>query len=211
MKTLYSSTFLTAVLAFLALLGATNKPVVIVHNGTTPAFQTIIEPIGPVLPPTEQDKVKVEIFNTFGCISCDLFGQGILPQLVEKYAESKDVELHLYLVPNRESEGELYASRGAHCASKYGHFWDIAYKLHEAELLNKREVDLIGQEMNLPVIEFRNCLGSEEFDEQIGKDIAYAETRNIDQKPTILVNDTILLGPQPIENIDRIINKYLNY
>lgn len=211
MKTLYSSTFLTAILAFLALLGATGKPVVIVQNGSIPAFQTIIEPIGPALPPTEHGKVKVEIFNTFGCLDCDLFGQGILPQMVEKYEESEEVELRLYLIPNRESEGELYASRGAHCASKHERFWDITYKLHEAELLSKREVDLIGQELNLPVVEFRNCLSSEEFDERIGQDISYAETRSIYQKPTILVNDTVLLGPQPIENIDRIIKKYLSY
>lgn len=211
MKTLYSSTFLSAILAFLALLGATGKPVVIVYNAPPPSFQTVIEPIGPALPPTEQGKVKVEVFNTFGCRDCDLFGQGILPQVVEKYAESEEVDLRLYLVPDRESEAELYATRGAHCAVKYDRFWDLTYKMHAADELSKREVDLIGQEMNLPVVEFRNCLGSEEFDERIGQDIAYAESRKIEQKPTILVNNTVLLGPQPIENIDRIVKKYLSY
>ncbi len=210
MKTLYSSTFLTAVLAFLMLLGKTQTPVIVVQDAIMPAFQTIIEPIGPGLSPAEQGVVKLEIFNTFGCQSCDLFGQGILPQLVEKYTENELVDLRLYIIPDRENEGELYAARGAHCASKYDRFWDIAYKMHEAEVLSKREVDLIGQELQLPVVEYRACLGSEEFDEQIGKDISHSETRNIDQKPTILVNDTIILGSQPVENIDRIINKYLN-
>lgn len=211
MKTLYSSTFLTAIFAFLALLGSTGTPVVLVQDAKIPSFQTIIEPIGPSLLPTEQEKVRVEVFNTFGCRTCDLFGQGILPQLVEKYSENNGVDFHLYMVPDRESEGELYATRGAHCAAKHDLFWDLTYKMHAAEELSQREIDLLGQELNLPLLEFRNCLSSEEFDEQIGEDIAYSETRNIDQKPTVLVNGTILLGAQPIENIDRIIKKYLNH
>ncbi|MFH0838117.1 MAG: thioredoxin domain-containing protein, partial [Patescibacteria group bacterium] len=190
MKTLYSSTFLTAVLAFLILLGKTGTPVTIIQNAPTPAFQTIIEPIGPAISPTEKGKVKIEIFNTFGCRACDLFGQNVLPQVVEKYANNSGVELYLYLIPDRESEGELFAARGAHCAAKYDRFRDMIYKMHAAEELSKREVDLIGQELQLPLLEFRNCLGSDEFDERIGQDIAYSEARQIQQKPTILVNNT---------------------
>ncbi len=210
MKTLYSSTFLTAVLAFLALLGQSGTPVTVVQNAPTPAFQTIIEPIGPSLMPAEHEKVTLEIFNTFGCSSCDLFGQGILPQLVDKYEDSDEVELRLYMIPNLESEGELYATRGAHCAAKHERFWDMNYEMHRADVLNKREVDITGQGLHLPVLEFRSCISSEEFDQRIGEDIAYAQAKKIDQKPTVLVNDTLLLGPQPIENIDLIIDKYLN-
>lgn len=210
MRTLYSSTFLTAVLAFLALLGKTGTPVMVVADAPTPNFQTIIEPIGPAPDPAEPTEVRVEIFNTFGCQACDLFGQGILPQLVEKYEADASVALYLYLVPNRESEAELYATRGAHCAAKHDHFWDLVYQMHAAEELSRREVDLLGQELNLPVLGFRACLDSEEFDERIGRDIAYAEVKQVPVVPLIFVNDTVLLGPQPIENIERIINKYLN-
>ena len=211
MRTLYSSTFLTAILAFLGLLGGTGTPVILVQDRPPASFQTIIEPIGPLPEPTSEDKVKVEIFNTFGCQACDIFGQGILPQLVEKYEGNEAVDLHLRLVPDRENDGELYAVRGAHCASKYGHFWDMIYKIHEAEELSKREVDLLGQELNLPILEFRSCLDSGEFDESIGQDISYAEARRVSSLPFIFVNDTILLGSQPIENIERIIGKYLNH
>lgn len=210
MKTLYSSTFLTAVLAFLALLGKTGTPVTVVQNAPMPAFETIIEPIGPSLMPADDDKVKLEIFNTFGCQDCDLFGQGILPQLVEKYQDNEKVDLHLYLIPDMENEGELYATRGAHCAAKEDRFWDLTYEMHRADVLNKREVDITGQGLHLPILEFRSCIGSDEFDDQIRQDIAYAQAKKIDEKPTILVNDTVLLGPQPIENIDLIIDKYLN-
>ena len=120
----------------------------IVSDAPTPNFQTIIEPIGPALAPEDQSEVRVEIFNTFGCRACDLFGQGILPQLVQKYETSSKVDLHLYLIPNRESESELYATRGAHCAAKHERFWDLVYKMHETEELSRREVDLLGQDLH---------------------------------------------------------------
>jgi len=210
MKTLYSSTFLTVILAFLALMGSSGTPVTIIADAPTPAFQTILEPIGPTLPPEEGVPVKIEVYNSFGCTSCDLFGHGTLPQLVAKYSEDPTVDFHLYLVPNEEDEAELYAVRGAHCAAEYGHFWEMTTKLHEAETLSRREVDLLGQELEIPVVPFRNCIDSELHDEKIGQDVAYARERGITFRPTIQVNGTILLGPQPIENIERVVNQYLN-
>ena len=208
MKTFYSSTFLTVILTFLALLGNAGTPIVLVQNAPKPTFQTIIEPIGPTLPLSAQDKVKVEIFNTFGCRSCDLFGQGVLPRLVEKYENDSTVDFHLFLVPDRENEAELYAVRGAYCAAKHNRFWDLIYRMHETEGLNKRAIDLLGQELELPLMEFRQCLDSDESDETIGETIAYAEARRISSAPVIFVNDTILLGIQPIENIEKIIRNY---
>lgn len=208
MKTLYSTTFLSLILAFLALMGKSGMPVILVQDGPTPSFQTIIEPIGPALPKSEGEKIKVEVFNTFDCRACDLFGQNALPELVKKYTGSPDVELRLYLIPDKAKEGELFATRGALCAAKYDRFWDTVYKLYQTDALSSREVDLAGQELGFPVKEFRNCIGSEEFDAKIDEDIAYAASRKIGQKPTILVNDTIMLGAQPIENIERVIKNY---
>jgi len=210
MKTLYSSTFLSLILAFLALLGNSGTPIVVVQSGQTPSFQTIIEPIGPSLPQSTLGKVKVEVFSSFDCQACNNFGQGALPELVKKYTDSPNVDFHLYLIPDKAKEGEFFAVRGAYCAAKLDRFWDMVNKLYQASSLSSREVDLIGQELGFPVKEFRNCIGSEESDGKIDEDIAYAATRKIGQKPTIFVNDTILLGAQPIENIERVIKKYLS-
>jgi protein-disulfide isomerase len=211
MKTLYSSTFLSLILAFLALLGNSGTPVMVVQDAPLPSFQTIIEPIGPSLPQSSLGKVKVEVFSTFDCQACNDLGQGALPELVKNYTDNAEVEFHLYLVPDKADEGELFAVRGAHCAAKQDRFWDMVNKLYQTNMLSSREVDLTGQELGFPIKEFRNCIGSGEFDAKIDEDIAYSVSKKISHKPTILVNDTILLGAQPIENIERIVNKYLSY
>lgn len=208
MKTLYSSTFLSAILAFLLLLGQSGQPVTVVQGGSLAPFKTIIEPIGPEAP--SSGEVRVEIFNTFGCDSCDRFGLNTLPQLVEKYAEDPAVNVRLYLIPDLDSEAELYAVRGAHCAARYERYWDMVSELHKSEVLSRREVDLIGQSLELPIVPFRNCIDSEDFNEQIQVHLDYATGKKIQQKPSILVNGVLLLGAQPLENIDLYIQRELN-
>lgn len=209
MKTMYSSTFLTMILAFLLLLGRSGETISIVQEGPRGSFQTIIEPIGPALSDAN-NKVKLEVFNTFGCQDCDNFGLGTLPDLFNKYSSHEGVDFHLYLIPDTNNEGEFSAVRGSHCASKHERFWDMVLELHRTGTLSQREVDLTGQTLELPLLDFRNCLKSEEFDAQIQKDISYAQQKGVLEKPTIIVNGTMMLGAQPLENIDREIRKHLS-
>jgi protein-disulfide isomerase len=206
--TLYSSTFLTLILAFLMLLGQSGETVAVVQDGPHPSFQTIIEPIGPAFQDSD-GKVTLEVFNTFGCQDCDNFGIGTLPALREKYAEDPAVDFHLYMIPDMENAGELSAARGAYCAANYERFWDMVTELHRLETLSSREVDIAGQGLNLPVLEFRNCIQNDVFDEQIASDVNYAQQKGVISIPTILVNGTVMMGAQPIENIEREVNKYL--
>lgn len=210
MKTLYSSTFLTLVLAFLMLLGKNGTPIVANHSGIRPSFLTILEAIGPTVESSVQEKVKVEVFNGVDCDDCKLFGQNTLPELTKKYATSTTVDFHLYLIGDKAKENELYGLRGAHCASSYGHFWDVVSEIYKEKTLSKHAVDLIGQGLGLPLMEFRKCLESDSLDAQIDADNAHAQAKKIQQKPTILVNDTMLLGNQPIENIEYIIRKNIS-
>ena len=207
MKTLYSSTFLSAVLAFLLLLGQTEQPVNLVQTDIRPIFKTIVEAETTSEP---SEGVSVEVFNSFGCPDCDVFGLGTLSQLHEKYGNDETEEFHLYLTPDKANVGELYAVKGAHCAAKFGRFWDMVRELHGLEVLSRREVDLTSQGLGLPIVEFRRCLDSDEMMEQIDADIARKRERAVDVRPTVFVNDVFLIGAHPLENIEREIQRSLN-
>lgn len=204
MKTFYSSSFLTLVLAFLIFLGKGGGPITL-QRASSPSFKSIVEPMGPA--PETPSKITLEIFNGLDCFACKLFSKNTLPALVQQYSQSDKIDFHLYLIPN-DSENHWYGSRGAYCASSYGRFWDFVYALYDSETVTKREVDLIGQGLGFPIVDFRKCLDSDAFDTQIHDDIMRATSRKLIQKPTIFVNDTMLLGNQPLENIDYIIKKF---
>lgn len=207
MKTLYSSTFFSIILAFLIFMGVKEQPIMLVQGGDKPVFKSSIESIGPAPSPYENATLNIEIFDTFGCPECDQFALNTVKTLQEKYEKDPKVNFHLYLIPDPANEGEVKAVVGAQCGAKFSHFWDMYYELHKVSELTSREIDLTGQGLELPIVPFRNCLKSDEFNETIEKDRAYATAKDITRKPTILINNTMLLGNQPIENIEKVINR----
>lgn len=218
MKTLYSSTFLSLIIAFLAMLGASDNGIQIAINPTTqPSFSNIIAPLPKILPSTESDaylkssNIQVDIFNTFGCVDCDNFAMNTLKNLSEKYSDNNKVDINIHIIPNIEVEEEIYPAIGLKCAEEIDKYWDLYNALYNSnEPLNNREVDLIAQEIKLPVTQFRSCLNGDKYNEDILEEIAYANKKGVVKKPTILIEGYILLGNQPIENIDKVINELLN-
>jgi len=207
MKTLYSSTFLSLIIAFFVFLGMQGEAITIVQN-LEHSFSNIEKPL-PKAPDSETDisPITVEVFYSFGCSGCSSFGLNTIPSLQEKYLEDEDVDLKLYITPASDDKGQYYSAVGVKCASEHGKYWEMYRKLHETtEPLSQRETDLLGQELELPLLEFRNCLKSGKYDEEIGKAIDYANQNGITEIPTILIDGYRLYGNQPIENIQKIIN-----
>ena len=89
MKTLYSSTFLSVIIAFFTLLGMEGQIVNVAKDVDSISFSNIEKP----LPKSESDMLKakspigVEVFYSFKCSGCAIFGLNTVPALQEAYAE----------------------------------------------------------------------------------------------------------------------------
>ena len=219
MKKLYSSTFLSIIIAFLTLLGMQGE-VEIMKNQAIPSFSNIIKPVPKIISEFDTEveaepiklPIEIEVFYTFGCADCTGFNLNTVPALLEKYGEDENVDLKLYVVPNKENDEEYYSAVGLKCAAEYEKYWELHRELNlTTEPLSRREVDLLGQGLELPVTTFRNCLLSGKYDEEIDKAIYRANQKNVTKKPAILIGDYKLFGNQPIENIQKIINEIKNY
>ncbi|MBU1935194.1 DsbA family protein, partial [Patescibacteria group bacterium] len=216
----YSSTFLSIILAFLVFLGVQGGPVEVTDDqGLQYHFSNIIRPVpevlldefGEAIEEKKPEKVTVEVFTTFDCSECDRFAIDTFLPLREKYLEDESVEVKLFVVPDRESEAEYYSAVGIQCAAEQNSYWEMYRALHETpDPLNKREVDLNAQGLGLEIVPFRNCLNSGKYDEMIEADIAYAEGRGATTKPIVFIGGYVLLGNQPIENIEKIIKEALS-
>jgi protein-disulfide isomerase len=206
MKTLYSSAFLSVILAFFAILGMQNENIVIKKGQPVPLFSNMEAPVSAVITDS-LEPITVDIFNTFGCHDCKNFGIATVPALIEKYSENKEVDIRVHTIPNMDDESEYYAAVGLKCANEYGKYMAMHNELHaDREKLGLREVDLLGQELELPLIPFRECLKSGKYDEEISAEVSYAKKNNIIQSPTVLVEGYRLYGNQPVENIQKVIN-----
>ncbi|MBN2087577.1 thioredoxin domain-containing protein [Candidatus Peregrinibacteria bacterium] len=212
MKTLYSSSFLSIILAFFTLLGMQDKPAEIIKSEPLPTFSNIIRPATQPISEFETvqitDKVNIEVFFSLNCEGCNIFGLYTVPALYEKYSENENVNLQIYLNPNKENESEYYAVTAIKCAEEHDKYWEMYNEVFTSdEPLTRREADLIGQGMGLPIYEFRNCLKSGKYDEFIDAVNDVAKTKGVKRMPITYINDYILMGNQPIENIDKIVNE----
>ena len=217
MKNLYVSTFFSIILAFLLFLEANNQPIQVVTTQDPPRFTNIIKlptsaPIEPnnaeINNSKEQKKIKIEIFDDFNCTDCSHFVEHTIPSLKEKYANNKSIDIQIYLTPKLDDQNQMDASMAVKCAADQEQFWSMYDNLHKQNELTKAVIQKTAQELKLDMGIFQECLNQQKHRSQIENDVKYAQEKNIITKPTIIIENYMLIGDQPIENIEKIFNFY---
>ena len=203
---LYSSTFISIVLAFLMFLGYNSQPIDVAPNAASPDFTYIIKEEGPML----SEKIQIEIFDDLTCAGCTEFMKDTMPKIKDMEKETDEIDLHLYFIPDINNELFYQAAMSLKCAADQDQFWNMHSKLHENknDLNNKSFVEF-GKELELNTDAIRDCMEEEVHQKSIEEDIQYASEKNIAFKPTILVNNHRLIGNQPFENIQKAINQFI--
>lgn len=206
MTKLYSSTFISIVLSFLMFLSYKNQPIVVVQNPVIPNFTYIFEESAE----TDFENIRIEIFDDLNCPDCTNFTLRTLSKIKNLEQETDEIDLHLYFVPDMNSEVNYQAALSLKCASDQEQFFGMHEKLHKFEEgLTKSSLIQFSKELELNTDAFNECLKENVYQKQIEEDVKYAAEKNISVKPTILVNNYRLVGNQPFENIQKIINRIL--
>ena len=190
-------------------MNAKGQTPVIENSQQRPVFTNIIKPprlIGPENQALKTKDVVVEIFSGFDCADCRDFAFDVLPLLQEKYGKSEHIKVVYYTVPDEENDDHYRALVGLKCAEEKGKFKEMHADL-QLNPATGREADLMAQELGLDLYEYRACVKSGRYDEEIQTLMDYAKERGIRKKPTILIDDYVLFGNQPIENINKIISE----
>jgi len=203
---LYSSAFIGFVLGFLMVMGYNNQPVDIIKTEVVPSFETILRPKEPVL----TDKIKIEIFDDLTCARCSDFFLNTLPKIRNLRTESSEVEVQLYFIPDINNDRLAVAALGLKCAADQYKFWEMLQKMHEnASEIGRRVTDRSAQELKLDMKAFGACIDGKKFQNNVEADLAYASEKTVTVKPTLIINDYRLLGAQPFENIQRVVNQMI--
>jgi hypothetical protein len=205
MKTLYSSAFASMVLGFLMVMGYNNQPVELIRSQTPPEFVTIFEPKDPIV----TDRVQVEIFDGLSCDRCGIFFGDTLNRIRDLEKESDGISLKLYFIPDINDEKMSQAALALKCSGDQGQYWEMHTKIHGKSGLDPKDFGGWAKELKLDTKAFKECVDKKQFQSEIESDIQYASEKGVTVKPSILVNDTKLVGAQPFENIQRIIRKAL--
>ncbi|HSO92496.1 MAG TPA: DsbA family protein, partial [Arthrobacter sp.] len=149
------------------------------------------------------------------CPFCALFSQDTLPPLVAKYVDSGDLRVEWRDLPVFGAESSAAAVAGR-AAGEQGRFWEfnqavfaIAPERGHAELPRERLIQLAGDAGVPDLKKFEADLDSAELKAAVSKDAQEAAALGATGTPTFLVNDTPLVGAQPVASFEKAIEAAL--
>lgn len=154
-------------------------------------------------------------YADYRCPFCGLFSRDTLPPLVEKYVKSGELRVEWRDLPVFGEQSTMAAVAGR-AAGNQRKFWEfnkavfaIAPERGHADLSRERLVQ-IAQEAGVPdMTRFDADLDSKELQQAVATDAQEAASLGATGTPTFLVNDTPLIGAQPLATFEKAVQAAL--
>ena len=162
----------------------------------------------PALGP-EKAPVTILEFSDFQCPYCKT-AVPTLKRLSEKYGDRVRLVYRHFPLPDIHPRA-MEAALAASCAAEQGKFWpyhDVLF--NNQQKLEKADLIRYGGEVGLSVGQFEKCMASPKAAAVVADDIAEARALGLSTTPTFFINGRVLLGAQPFENFEKLIERELN-
>jgi protein-disulfide isomerase len=102
------------------------------------------------------------------------------------------------------------AAEAANCANEQGEFWEYHDKLFSMELgLSSEAYQEYATQLGLDIDEFQECFESGRYQEEVQLDFEFAANLGVRSTPTFFVNGIAVVGAQPFEVFQQVIEKEL--
>jgi len=154
-------------------------------------------------------------YADYRCPFCGLFSRDTLPSLVKKYVDSGQLRVEWRDLPVFGAESSSAAVAGR-AAGEQGRFWQfneavyaIAPERGHAALPRERLIQLAGAAGVPDLKKFEADLDSSELKKAVAVDAQEAAGLGATGTPTFLVNDTPIVGAQPLATFERAIDDAL--
>lgn len=154
-------------------------------------------------------------YADYRCPFCGLFSRDTLPSLVKKYVDSGQLRVEWRDLPVFGAESSAAAVAGR-AAAEQGRFWQfneavyaIAPERGHAALPRERLIQLAGTAGVPDLKKFEADLDSAELKNAVAKDAQEAAGLGATGTPTFLVNDTPIMGAQPLATFEKAIDDAL--
>ncbi len=189
-----------------ALQNPTQTPKVDVSIGHLPALGA------------KDAKVTIIYFSDPQCPFSERFENNTYPQIYDAYIKANKIKFayrHYPLTsihPNSQK-----ASEAGECANEQNKFWEYQKILFENQSTwsPQSSVDAVNSftdyadELNLNTDQFRSCLNTNKYEENVQKDITGGNQAGVDGTPTFFINGQRLVGAQPFDRISALIEQEL--
>ena len=161
----------------------------------------------PSLGPDDAPVVIVE-FSDYQCPYCQIWHQQVFPQIVQAYGDQVRFVYRDLPIPGHPQA--LPAAIAANCAGEQGSYWQFHDRLFSGVYdLGRSAYEMYAQELNLDVEEFTACLDSGRNQTEPQQDYQDAQRIGVNSTPTFVINGQIVVGAQPFEAFQSVIDDAL--
>ncbi len=136
------------------------------------------------------------------------------PELIEKYVDNGTLrfEWRDFAYLGQESKTAAQAARAAQEQGKFWEYHDLLYQnqgsINGGTYSDDKLVDLARQ-LGLDIETFESGLSSGRFEEVVQEDLREAQELGIQGTPSFTINEQRLVGPQPLEAFEQVIEEEL--
>ena len=155
--------------------------------------------------------VTIVEFSDFQCGYCRKFWQETLPRIEEKYIRTGKVRFvyrHLAIL----GAASVQAAIAAECAHEQGKFWPYHDRLFASSGLfpfSTGNLKRYAEELRLDTSQFGSCLDTERPREKVERETLVGRAIGMTGTPGFLINRGRLIGAQPYEVFEEIIEMTL--
>jgi len=147
-------------------------------------------------------------FSDYECPFCRRWHQEVLPQIQAKYGDQVRLvyrDFPLYNIhPNAGP-----AAEAANCAGDQERYWEFSDDLFSSDVLGRETYERLAQELALDLEIFTECLDDQRYKAEVEADFNFASELGVRSTPTFFINGLAVVGAQPFEVFEQIIDMEL--
>jgi protein-disulfide isomerase len=152
--------------------------------------------------------VTIVEFSDYQCPYCQLWHQEVLPRLLAEYAgKIRFIYRDFPLGGHPEAQP---AAEAADCAGDQDAYWEFQDAIFSGLYgYGRSAYEQYALDLELDIDDFTTCLDSRRFQAEVLQDYSDAVRLGVQSTPTFYINDTQVVGAQPYETFQRLIDAEL--
>lgn len=151
-------------------------------------------------------------YSEFQCPFCGKFARDTAPTLIEKYVADGTLRIEWRDFPYLGQESMTAALAGA-AAAEQGKFWEFHDALFDQQLppnsgnLDQEYVETKAAEVGLDVAAFRAAMDATVAERRVALDFREGQTIGVSGTPAFVINGVPVMGAQPTEVFEEVIEQ----
>jgi len=163
----------------------------------------------PVMGPDDAPVTIIE-FSDFQCPYCTQWHNEVFARLIADYGDKIRFVYRDFPLTNIHPEA-FPAAEAANCAGEQNMYWEFHDLLFSngPNALSAENYVVYAESLDLDLEDFKECVDSGRYKDEVQGDIDFAANLGIRSTPTFFINGLAVVGAQPYEVFQRLIDREL--